>query len=304
MKFVHIFFVAVLVSNLSAQNEKKIKRAKPPQWKKNERSIFFENAFRDAIVGKPAPLKSASSQSSTKPNNVVKGENWSQYISSQTIEDEIKSLKILVDQAVTTERRFKSGNFKLARQHFSELAIFFGIVSSFDGDIRWKDQAIVARDVFSKSARNASVGTASVYRDAIARKNDLQDLVSGASLSADASGQNHKWSAFVERKPLMQRIKVSHEDRLLKWLSSKSEFQKHLPQIKKEAEILTAFSVILTKDDMEDANDDDYAEFCDTMRDSAMQLIKSVKDESFEQATKANGRITNACAECHDTYRG
>lgn len=303
----HFVFLllAANFSNLVAQDVEKAKRARPPEWKKNERRIFFRNAFREGITGKPPPLNRSLRQTSKIPAKQVDGAKWSRFISSQTIEDEIKSTKILVDQIVTTERRFRSGNFKLARQRFSELAILFGIVAHYDGEIRWKDQATVARDLFAKSARNAIVGTTSVYRDAVARKNDMQDLVSGASLtSTEATDWNHNWSQIAERKPLMQRLKVSHGERISQWLSSKAEFRKHASRLKKEAEILAAFSVVLTKDEMEDAGDEEYKQYSDAMRDAALQIIKSVQDEAYEQASKANGVISNSCAGCHDMYRG
>src|SRR5205823_10891788 len=106
---------------------------------------------------------------------------WSGLISAATIEDAIKSLKQQVDKEVTTLSDFKGKGHKLARRDYSLLAMLFGIAAEYEGDVRWKKDAAVARDAFARSAANFKVATDQAFNEAKARKEELTELVSGSA---------------------------------------------------------------------------------------------------------------------------
>src|SRR4029450_13371139 len=150
-------------------------------------------AFKEGLVGeRPGNLSQAAavagggnsavpgSSGSSGASGVV-GSGWAALISGTTIEDEIKSLKLQVDQNVTTPSDFAGKGYKLARRDFSVLAMLFGIAGEYEGDVRWKNDAPAARAVLGRPANNSKVGTQQVWAEAKQRKEELTDLLGGSS---------------------------------------------------------------------------------------------------------------------------
>lgn len=298
---------------LAQSKAPKTKRAAPPKFTKTE--PYFADAFKEALVGeRPADLSKAgavaSSTSSTAASTAAvatlpaSGSGWSRLISATTIEDAIKSLKLQVDKQITTPSDFAGKGHKLARRDYSLLAMLFGIAGEYDGDVRWKKDAPVARDAFARSAANFKVGTPQAFQEAKLRKDELSDLVGGSSpyagKDADAKAP---WAAVAGRAPLMQVLEAAWEPRLKAALADKGQFAAKSDAVLKDAELFAAIGEVLTKEGMPDADSDEYKVFSHRLRDSSQQILEAVKLKNYEQAASASAAISKACAECHESYR-
>lgn len=293
------------------------KRVTPPKWDKvPEASLFSGNVFTDALVGdRPATLGSVpaggvantgGSDGGGGPSATEAAEYaWSKIISPEVIEDEIKRIKLALDEDVTTPTKFKGRGYSQARRHFSMIAVLFAIDSEYDGSIRWKDDAPAVRELFARAGYNCKAGTDQSFNEAKARKQDLEDLIGGSRLqTAKDAEAAPDWSRVSDRAPLMQRIETSHQGRLSKWTASKSEFEDNIEEVLHEAQLVAAIGEALKKEGMADAGDDDYDKFCDDMKNAALEIVNAVKLGNDEQARKASGAIGQACSGCHETYRG
>src|SRR5262245_43813719 len=317
--FTALILVAVVVTAITAQTKapKTVRRAQPPPPAKLRGDLFYPDAFKEGLVGdRPAdlgkpPAVAASSGPSSAP---VTGSaasaasstpgTWSGLISAATIEDNIKSLKQQVDKEVTTLSDFKGKGHKLARRDYSLLAMLFGIAGEYDGDVRWKKDAPVARDAFARSAANFKVATDQAFNEAKARKEELSELLSGSSpyagKSADAKAA---WGQVADRAPLMQFLESAWEPRLKPLLADKGQFNSGGEKVLRDAELFAAIGSVLAKEGMKDAGDAEYQAFCNRLRDASKQIIDAVKQKDFDSASKASSAIGKACAECHENYR-
>ena len=311
----YLFVGFFVCSSFGQKTDPTSKRVAPPKWDKTASSVFFDDAFREALNGK-RPQRGAdgakrgsesnsgetngSNRNDPKPNQPT-GE-WSQLISATTIEDEIKKIKNRTDKFVTTPNRFKGSGYREARQAFSSAATLFGIIAEYDGQVRWKKQAVVARDVFARSAANAKVGTDSTYRESKLRKGDLQTITSGARLNVKPVPTDG-WDAVVDRSPLMQRMQEAHTNQIKVLTSNSDTFQKNKEKITHEAEMLAAFAKVLTKEGMEGYDDEEYVAFCQQLINGAQSISAAVKKDDFELTRKANGMIVKACDQCHEIYQ-
>jgi len=293
------------------------RRAEPPTFpSKDPDGIFFEDVFREGLVGeRPANLSAAIVATPNGGGNAgsSSGEGsggdglyqWSGIISATTVENEIKARKLMLDKDVTTPGKFKGGGYKLLRKHCSVVAMLFAIAAEYDGDIRWKNVAPGARDVFGRTAGNAKVGTDQVYNEAKLRRDDLRDLVGGASWSPPKEGTpKADWSLVCDRSPLMQHISEGMKNVVSPGVANAADFAKNKDSIAHQAELIAAVGEVLAFEGMEDGEDDDYAEFSHTMRDAAKQLVEGVKTDNYDKARSAAGAITQSCDECHELYRG
>ena len=229
--------------------------------------------------------------------------NWAALISAPTIEDEVKAIKLAVDNGVDKPSQFSGGGYQNARYQFSVAAAMFGIIAEFDGDVRWKSQSLGIRDVFSRTAGNCKVGSTQAYNEAKLRKADLQDLLGGATVAAKANAEDFNWSRVADRAPLMQRLEVAVDERLSPMTSSADEFESNKETILHEAEIVAAISHILTRPQMEDSDDEDYAGYANKMKSGALDLVDAIKLNDSDRAASAVGVMTQSCTECHELYR-
>lgn len=317
------FLVAVLTISvtgsglavLAQTKAQPAKRAQPRKFTKSD--TFYADAFKEGLVGeRPANLSqstppvTAAAGSTSVPaagsGSPAKGGGWSTLISAATIEDTIKAVKQQVDQEVTTPSDFAGKGHKLARRDYTLLAVLFGITAEYEGDVRWKKDASVARDVFGRSANNFKVGTTQAYQEAKARKEELNELVGGSSpFSGKEADGKAAWGQVAGRAPLMQHIETVWEPRLKPALADKSQFAANSDKIVRDAELFAAIGEVLCKDGMPDAGmpDSEYNRFCVRLRDAAKSIVEAVKTKNYDQAASAGSAIGKACAECHENYR-
>jgi hypothetical protein len=310
--------VVLLVSPVLAQTKppQAVRRAQPPKFDgaAAAQSPFYRDAFAEGLVGsRPANLGQAASVAST--SNVpaaggapaaggVAGSGWSAIISSTTVEDMVKRLKLQVDQNVTTPTDFAGKGYKVARRDFTLLAMLFAIAGEYDSDVRWKKDAPLARDVFARTAANAKVGTPQVYQEARLRKDELADLLNGSNpyggKEAEAAAA---WKDVCGRSPLMQHLEAVWEPSLKPLLTDKAKFAANREEITKHAEMLAAIGQVLAKPGLPDADDDEYAKFCHELRDGARAIADAVKLDNYDAAAAGSAQITKSCVQCHESYR-
>lgn len=289
-----------------------LRRAQPPKWSGGNTKLFFHDAFSESLQGKrpegfgrsakPDRLDAKSVDRDSESDASTKY-FWSKVISAATIEDEVKVIKQAVDKAVTTPGAYRGGGFKEGRQHFSVLAFLFAIVVEYDTDIRWKQHAAAARDLFARAGKNSKTGTNSAYQEAKQRKDDLQDLVGGASVAASSNQEEVTWEAICDRPPLMRRMKVAHQDRVSIWTANRVQFRKHSDELIREAEIIAAIAWVIQKEGFEYWDDEDYVGYCNRLKQHSLELVSAVKSNNMSAARTAAGEIDKTCSECHEGYQ-
>lgn len=288
-------------------------RVQPPRFEPREyEGVFFENltdAFsgeRPADLGRPKPPMQTPSSGGGEPEPSGGGVYaWSNVISRETTENEVKRLKLALDKIVTTPGRFKAGGFQDARREFSVLALMFAVIAEYDKDIRWKEQAPGARELFARVGFNTKVGTIQAYNESKQRLVDLTDLVAGGQLqSAPADAESASdWERVADRPPLMQRLEVSQQKKLTQWTSSASAFQENREDIIHESEVVAAIAEAIQREGYEFAEDPDYLEFCKQLESAARTAVTGAREKDYEKVRKAVGEMGQSCSQCHENYR-
>ena len=301
------------------KNQRGVRRAATPKWQPSEsKGIFFDNVFdgKTLVGDRPADLSVAKSGTPKAPAAGGGGTTeapsgggggtggWSKIIASTAIEDEVKAIKLMVDKGVTTPTEFAGKGYKEARRNFTMLAMLFGIVGDYDGEVRWKKEAPTAREVFARTAANAKVGTQQVFNEAKSRKADLDELMSGAGLSAKGSADGKiTWAQTCDRSPLMMRLEIGVQGKLQPATASKAEFQGKKDEVQHEAQVVAAIARVLAQETMDDADAAEYKNFCKVLETAALEILDAIKLNSDEAARKAVGVISKSCDDCHGAYR-
>ncbi len=60
---------------------------------------------------------------------------------------------------------------------------------------------------------------------------------------------------------------------------------------------------VLTRDGMEDSDDENYADFCRQLQTAAREVIHAAEQQDAFRARRAVGNISESCDSCHEHYR-
>jgi len=290
-------------------------RARPPAaWDKATESVFFDDAFatlegdrpdfassaaRDRGMGAVAPSTDAPAS-----NGAGDGFMWSTLISPETLADEIKDMKGRVTTAVASASDFKGGGYDDARVGFSAIALAFAVTAVHDGDVRWKNDAERARDLFARVGANCKVGTAQSFAEAKARVDDLGTLLDGGSVEASAErDEDFTWSQVAGRPALMARLEAA-DALAAAAIASKDDFTRQAEKLLHETEMIATIGEVIQRPDYEYHDDDTYRGHAAAMRDAAVQARDATLKGDYDAARTAVGALKKACDSCHGDYRG
>ena len=310
------FIMGTVSGSLDGQTNDRpaYRRATPPDRDLAKPSvIFFRNAFAEALTGdRPIELgrsqvpPSATRHPSDDPSN-ANGSNdygWSKIISATTLEDEIKQIKFAVEKIVTTPGKYASGGFKDGRRYFSQLAFIFAIVVDYEGEVRWKADAVTARNRFARAGFNSKIGTTQTYNEAKLRKIDLQDLVGGGTIPRESDDDEMSWDNICARPPLMQRLERAYQKGIAIWTKDQTQLNQNAEKLLHESEIMAAIATTISQEGFEFWDDGNYMGYCERLRLHALEVVTAVKHKNAQAARRAAGEIHKVCSECHEDYRG
>lgn len=312
MKRLISFSLAALVLTTVVADEK---RAPRPKFTDDQlRGIFFdklEDAFRGdrpslSSIRKSAqamPVASATGGSSGGVETAPGKDVWSPLVSSTSIEDEVKRLRLVYDSIVTTPGAFNSGGYQDARLTLTAMASLFAVINEYGGDVRWKNQAAVARDLIARTAFNCKAGSTQVYNEAKLRKADLQDLVSGGGItSRESSEPKNDWTMIADRSPMME-----YAEQLVEALedvtNNQGNAQKEVDLIKRNAELLAMVAEIFVQEGMDEADDEDYIKLGRDMREASKTMMAAIEREDWDAVIAGPSLIRQKCDACHDERR-
>ena len=314
-----VFCVSAVILSVIGHVDADDRRAKPPKFTERDTQQVFFPKLSDAIRGERPTLAdlqkksgasaqavAASSGSTGGASGNAGGGNvskWSKLISTGSIEDEIKRVKLHFDGVVTTPGAFKSGGYQDARRDLSILAVLFGVINEYGGDeVRWKDQAPAARDLLARSAFNCKAGSTQVYNEAKLRKADLQDLVAGSGLAKNDAEAANDWGKIVDRTPMMEYAEHLR-DALKEATNSVAAIKSNTDQVKRNAELVAMLGLVLTQEGLDDFDDDDYVALSNKMTEAGRNVVGALERSDNDAIRKGAGAVAQSCETCHEQYR-
>lgn len=303
--------LVVIVDNGSAAAQQQ--RARPPVFDEGTTSRIFFSDLSSAFRGERPTLSSlqktdaaaalAQASEADDDSDNTGSQRWNKLISPVSLEDEIKRVKLKFDASITTPGAFNGGGYQEARLHLSVLASLFAVISEYSGDVRWKSDAKTARDITAKTALNCAAGSTPVFNEAQLRKADLQDLVSGAGLSAAKAGEDENdWSMIADRSPLMEYAELVL-DKLSDDSNDTESAKENVDSVRRNAELLALLGEILVQEGMDDSEDDDYRALSRAMTEASRSVVTAIERQDFDAVRGAVGEITQSCSACHEEYR-
>ncbi|MBL9123921.1 MAG: cytochrome c [Planctomycetaceae bacterium] len=287
---------------------------RPDQWDTATRAAFFADATRHLGPGEPRaahvtpPAGAPEDQAGAAPAgaDAPTGVRWSQLISRETLEDEVKQLSTAIAQEVRSPGAFRAGGSQQARLHFTLLAALFEVIGQYDGEVRWQGSAAAWAELFARAGRNCQAASDAAFNEARARSADLAELVRGGDVELPAASRatTEPSAAVMDRRPLMSRLELAQQERLGPWTANAAQFQRQQAEVQHEAELLAALAALLPREGFEFAHDEGFRARADELQAAAAALRKAAGEARYPEARSAVGAIQQSCEKCHADYRG
>ncbi len=312
-----IALAGAIVGAGSAYSQKPVKRpnrAAPPKFNPSDfDGIFYKDALSQLQGARPIPgsdagaksnsgaMANAGSGTTESSGGATSNGSWKTLISGSSIEDLMKEAKLRIDGVITTPAKFAAGGVIEARKEFTLVATLLAIIQEYPEEIRWKHSAAYGRLIFSKMASNCKVGTQPVFNEAKIRSQDLGELLKGSKLTGQA--EEVGWEETSDRTPAMKILEWALRENLAKQTASEKEFQQSKEEVKKYAELVAAYGLVLQQKGMNDSDDETYAQFSQAMTDAAASVVAATIAGDAESARIGVGKIDQSCNKCHESYR-
>lgn len=309
-------FVAAIQDPQNEETLKPVRRAERPRFQRQEwQGTFFNNLFTEGLVGLPQEKRPAVAVNANRSPDApakVAGDAaaadesplglWKELIDAESLENEVKRLQIELESLITTPVKFQT-DYQNARYVFIDLSMLFAIISQHEERVRWQDSALAAQALFTQTAANCRTTSPQAYQSAKLAQDQLRDLVRGGQLSVnDESTGELDWSQAVDRIPVMQRLEKTLE-RLKQNSGNKAAFTSAKEELFHDASLIAAIGKVLVQDDVEDGDDEEYAELSIKMARAALEVRQAISLDNFEIAAAAINRIEQSCNDCHADWR-
>jgi hypothetical protein len=302
-------------TGLWAQRGRKPQRAQPPKFSGKEfEGTFFTDVSKalqgsrptgkesvTVVVGPAAGNGGSKAAGDAAANAGGDKQAWNKLISGPTIEDMVKNSKLRLDPIVASSTKF-AGGYKEARREFSLLAFMFAVIEQYQGDVRWKKSAGVAREKLARMAANSKVSSPQAVKEAKTTVEAVNDLLSGNTLDGSPSAEL-AWPDVIDRVPMMQLLEWAQQTSINPHSASKENFSANKEELQRYAELVAALGKAAIMDGMQDAEDGEYRSIAQQMIDQAQQIVAAVQTNNADMARTAAGQISQACSKCHDGYR-
>jgi hypothetical protein len=298
-----------MTSATAAAAEPPPKRAKPPVWTPDVLDAFFPDA-REHLVGERPASPSAVAAKDADPVDALHPTSndpaafaWSKLIEGASLEAEVKRIVAALREPLANPAKFKAGGYKQCRAEFSMLAVLFGVIADYDGDVRWQEDAPSLRDALARAAMNCKTATDQTFAEATARRAELEDLIRGERLGGKPA-ELDKWSQLAERALLMQRMEQLLQEEIQPALGNPKEFAKRAAEVRPKAELLSVLTDVMQREEYEFWDDAGFQELSGDLRSAAADLTRAAVEMNYDAARAAAGRTSQACSACHEGYRG
>jgi len=296
--------VVMLAGIASAEEAPPPRRAKPPVWTADVLDVFFEDAREHLVGERPAPAERSANVVAAPKEEPSPTFSWSKLVQGETLDGEIKRIVAGLREPLANPAKFKAGGYKQCRADFSLLAVLFGVIAEYEGDVRWKADAAGVRDALARAAMNCKTATDQTFSEASQRRTELEDLVRGQRLGSDGAADLEKWSQLAERPLLMQRMESLLQEEIAPALGNAKEFKKRAAEVRQKSELLAVLADVMQREEYEYWDDAGFQELSEDLRSATAELTRAATEANYEAARAAAGRAGQACSACHEGYRG
>ena len=231
--------------------------------------------------------------------------NWSELITAENLEGEVKSIRNELNARMTNFGAYKRSTLEIP-VFGTTLAFLADIGRRHDGDVSWKEKAHIIRELAVAMVDVTSSSTAGVKKsydevnDSFLKICDILDNNDPPGLP-DAEPEAD-FGDFADMGYLMKRL-----ERGSQWLQnnvgSENGFTDNGDLAKREVGVFALISEAFAAEGYGYADYEDFIEWTHGMRDAATGMNKAVDAKNFDEFDTLRSTLNQKCTQCHSVYR-
>jgi hypothetical protein len=180
----------------------------------------------------------------------------------------------------------------------TELAVLAGIVEIHPGDVSWKPNAKVARDLASAVNQGATKTGRSAYDATKTPFDSLVDLLSG-NPPADATAEDGvPFADYAARVPIMYRMQSILED-LKSNVTTAERLTEDPAMVRRKLTVLAALMSVNKTEGYELSDDPEFTAFVDRFVSKTLEARSAAEGQDLDTFTGSLSELRKTCDECH-----
>lgn len=256
-------------------------------------------------AAEPGPEPSASASTSKTPATPIAtpaDRAWSELISIQVLDDEVKAARNTLNEYLQSVGRFNQ-NLDQIRVRAAVLAALGEVAAQHQEQTAWTGNARYVRDLGAKIEEQAQERGRTAFDAARLPFDQLLDLLgAGRPTGLAEPNPQAEFAERADRGSLMKRM-----DEAYKWLrqnkATEADFGNDPEDAVHEAAVLAALSAVIGTEGYTSADEPEYRKHVEELVAGSSQMTAAVQNGNFAQFSEALSRVDKKCNECHREYR-
>lgn len=231
------------------------------------------------------------------------GDDWGKLIPADVVAAEVKDAQNRMTQALNSVASYNQEHLSLP-PYIHTLAVMGHIATMHPGDIRWKENAGLIRDLAAKIVNQGTPMQGPRGKKAMEEHFfPLTDVFAGSPPAGLEPATEVLFSDLAEMGELMKRIDIGFNKRVVIEINSEEALTSKKDLARHEGAILAAIGKVIVQEGYGYAEDDVFKGHAKGMVDGGVAMVEAAEAGDFAKYDQAKTMVTKACTDCHRTYR-
>ena len=228
--------------------------------------------------------------------------NWKDIIPAEVLNDEVKGIRNRFSGKLRNVGTYNRSYLEFAPFCIS-LAVLAEIASDHPGDLRWKKNAKVVRDLSALMIENKLRTGAKSFKQVQIPFEQITETLDGSPPSGiKKPSDEDSFADVADMGGVMKRMEM-----LAKFLKDNSGnedvFTKYKDDLRHRAYVLAALTKALNTEGYGYSDDEVFMKFSDNLVKACLDMAVAAETGDFQAFEKAQPAINQNCSECHSGYR-
>ncbi len=226
--------------------------------------------------------------------------DWTVVAPIDQISEEITSLRNVLSQELNTLATY-NGSWESIGVDAIVMAALAGIVERHPGEVSWKPNAHLARELATEIDSGATKTGRSAYTATKDPFDALVDLFNGNAPPGKEAEEGIPFGDFADRSVLMARMEAS-KNNLRSNITTEERLTEDPAAIKRELMVLAALATVVSTEGYDYVEEPQYQGFVNTFVQAALDARSAVDAKNLEGFRAGIDIIEKTCNECHQKY--
>lgn len=226
---------------------------------------------------------------------------WSDYLPIEDLQVEMKKVQNHLKACMQGPGTY-NGTYKDISVDGSVIAALAQIAVDHSGDVPWKANAPMIRDVGFELA-NAATGLGKENYEKTKTAYEKLDSIFSGAIPADVKNAVPKrpFDETASREGLMKRIEKAR-NHLRDNINVEAKLKAESDSVLHETLMIATLGKIVSMEGYSSTDEDDYQKFAKALIEGAKEASAAAKDQSFQKFTDSMNKVNKSCDQCHANY--